>query len=435
MNSISKIWQIVLLCSVLISTGCKKDEPADTPSTETSPNILLIISDDMGKDATDGFPEGNNKPNTPHLNSLKNSGITFNNFWSNPTCSPTRAAILTGKYGYRTGVKWAGDKLSTGETSLHKYISQETNNTYATGLIGKWHLSGPGIMLDNPEDMGIDHYAGLLGGAVQDYYDWDLTENNQRTTKTSYITEKITDLSINWINEQDKPWFLWVAYNAPHTPFHTPPAEMHSQGSLPDYTDGTSPLPYYFAAIEAMDYQIGRLLDHIPESEKDNTVIIYLADNGTPNQVAQTPYSNSTVKGSLYQGGINMPLFVSGSDVDRTGMEDDNLITATDLFATIAELAGVTVEEIHDSKSFKNLFSASGSHRQFQYSEMDDGTQDLWAISNGLYKIIADANGSQKMYNLATDPYEAVNLLDGNLTSEASEAKASLENELANIRN
>mgnify|MGYP005751811351 FL=1 len=90
--------------------------------TENYPNILLIIADDMGKDATFGFDEGVLKPQTPNINAIKNNGVNFQNFWSYPTCSPTRASIITGKYGYRTGVKWAGDILSNSETSLQQYI-------------------------------------------------------------------------------------------------------------------------------------------------------------------------------------------------------------------------------------------------------------------------------------------------------------------------
>ena len=422
-------------CLITLFT-CSKDEPGQPdPTSSTAPNILLIIADDMGKDATAGFSEGNDKPNTPNINGLKSSGITFNNCWVYPTCSPTRASIITGKYGLRTGVKWANDALDNSETILHEYISEQTNGEYTTALIGKWHLSGGnGATPINPETLGMDYYAGLIGGGVQNYYQWELTEDGSRTTQANYITEKFTDLSIDWINAQEKPWFLWLAYNAPHTPFHVPPAEMHAQGELFEYTQGMNALPYYLAAIEAMDYQIGRLLERIPESVLENTVILFLGDNGTPNQVAQSPYSNTTAKGTLYQGGINTPLFVSGSGVNRVGEEDDNLITSTDLFATIAEIAGVDVTELHDSKSFKALLSSVGAHRSFQYSEMKSEEDDLWAISDGRYKLILSADGNSEMYHLEADPYESDNLLDEALDEEQLNAKAALEAELERIR-
>jgi arylsulfatase B len=321
---------------------------------------------------------------------------------------------------------------SVGDHVLQRYINDQTDDAYATAVVGKWHLAGESTSF-NPESLGIDYYAGLIRGAVQSYYQWQLTEDGAGSLQTDYTTEVFTDLAIDWVNEQNQPWFLWLAYTAPHTPFHVPPAEMHSQGDLPEYAMGMDPMPYYLAAIEAMDYQIGRLLDAIPEEELDNTVVIFLGDNGTPNQVAQGPYTSNTVKGTLYQGGINVPLYVTGKGVSRTG-EETSLVGSTDLFCTIAELAGVNVPEIHDSKSFIALLSEGGAHRDFQYSEMNDGNQDLWTISNGNYKLIVYANGAEEMYDLANDPYESSDLLEGTLTPAEANAKLELEAELATIR-
>jgi arylsulfatase A-like enzyme len=209
---------------------------------------------------------------------------------------------------------------------------------------------------------------------------------------------------------------------------------MHSQGNLPTYNNGLDPIPYYMAAIEAMDFQIGRLLDNIPEDERNNTVIIFIGDNGTPNQVAQSPFSSSTVKSTLYQGGINVPMFISGNSVSRTGT-DNNLIVSTDLFATIAEITGSSTNEIHDSKSFKSLFTQSAIIRDYQYSELVDGTDDEWTISNGEHKLILNSFGIEEMYNLVNDPYENSDLLNGTLSTIEQNAKLELETELTNIRN
>lgn len=428
--------QLIFILSISILFSCSKGNDSNvitTPTTTTtSPNILLIIADDIGKDAINGFSEGSIKPNTPNIDAIRNSGLSFNNFWTNPTCSPTRASIITGKYGFRTGVKWAGDELSNSENILQNYIKTKTNNQYVTAVIGKWHLAGPSNTTFNPEDLGMDYYAGLLSGRAN-YTHWNFTEDGNTTTESTYITEKFTELSIDWVNAQNKPWFLWLAYTAPHTPFHVPPSEMHSQGNLPEYSTGMDPIPYYMAAIEAMDYQIGRLLNSLTEEEKNNTLLIFIGDNGTPNQVAQNPYSVSTAKGSLYQGGINVPMFISGKGVSRFG-NDYNLITSTDLFATISEIAGVNVSQINDSKSFISLLSQTNTIRKYQYAEKDDGKNNLWTISNGNYKIIESANGNQEMYNLLSDEYEQNNLLNGTLTTIELIAKSELEMELLNIR-
>ncbi|PHN05269.1 sulfatase-like hydrolase/transferase [Flavilitoribacter nigricans] len=417
--------------AVIIFPACSKNVESPA-STLESPNILLIIADDLGKDALSGFSEGLLKPATPNLDAIRTSGLTFSNLWVNPTCTPTRAAIMTGKYGYRTQVKGAGDILAGSEITLQQYLRDQTNGEYASALIGKWHLSGNDPTV-NPESFGIDYYAGLIRGAVDNYYRWQLSESGATSLQTTYITEKLTDLSIDWVNQQNQPWFLWLAYNAPHTPFHVPPAQTHTQGNLPEFTTGMDPLPYYLAAIESMDYQIGRLLNNIPDAEKDNLIVIFVGDNGTPNQVAQSPYSSATVKNTLYQGGVNTPMFISGTGVLRTGV-DDNLITGTDLFATIAEIAGINTPEVYDSKSFKSLFAQTATIRDYQYTEMDDGSGDQWAIRNETYKLIMNDNGNSELYNLRKDPYEQEDLLKTTLSTTVSGAKAALEAELRNIR-
>ncbi|MFT5886640.1 MAG: arylsulfatase B [Arcticibacterium sp.] len=438
MKDIQSIFFISIFLFGIILSSCSQDSVNVIPNEETSsidsPNILFIVADDLGKDAINGFTEGSIKPNTPNIDAIRNGGLSFDNFWTYPTCTPTRSSIITGKYGYRTGVKGAGDILDQSEITLQKHISDNTNNNYATALIGKWHLSGNGLGAD-PESFGIDYFAGLIRGVTDDYYEWKFSEDGVSTEETSYATEKFTDLSIHWVCEQSKPWFLWLAYNAPHTPFHAPPSNMHNQGNLPAYVKGLDPIPYYMAAIEAMDYQIGRLLDNIPADERENTIIIFIGDNGTPNQVAQSPYSSSTAKNTLYQGGVNVPMFISGNSISRLGT-DDNLITSTDLFATIAEIAGSSTKEIHDSKSFKSLFTSNeNSIRDYQYSEMDDGKTDAWTIGNGEYKLIVNTNGNQEMYDLVNDPYEQNNLFDGGLTAEQESAKVALDDELLIIRN
>lgn len=404
------------------------------PNVEIPPNILLIIADDLGKDAIEGYIEGTVKPNTPNINSIRNGGVTFNNLWVYPTCTPTRASILTGKYGYRTNVKWASDVLDQSEVSLQQHISNETNNNYASAIIGKWHLSGNNLSV-NPESFGIDYYAGLIRGTADDYYNWQFTEDGSSSLQTEYSTEVFTDLSIDWIEQQSKPWFLWLAYNAPHTPFHVPPSNMHSQGSLPAYANGIDAEPYFMAAIEAMDFQIGRLLESMTSATRENTLIIFIGDNGTPNQVAQSPYTSNTVKGSLFQGGINVPMFILGSE-DISTKTVNELVTSTDIFATIAEFAGSSQKQVNDGISFKDLLTGDEyANREFQYAEMDDGNIAAWTIRNQEYKLIVNANGEEKMYYIIEDAYEQNNLLDGTLTEQETTAKIELEEELTNIRN
>ena len=276
----------------------------------------------------------------PILESLMDTGIRFNNVWSNPTCTPTRASIITGKYGFRTGVTKVDDVLATSETSIQSYLTNNGASDYAHAVIGKWHLSRNE---NHPNDMGIDYYAGVLGGGVQSYWNWNLTVNGQTNNSSEYTTTKFTDLAIDWIEDQSQPWFLWLAYNAPHTPFHSPPSHLHSQGALPEdeASINANPLPYYMAMIEAMDSEMGRLISSMSQEERDNTVIIFIGDNGTPGQVIQE-HTRFRAKGSVYEGGVNVPMVISGKDVSRMNTTDDSILNATDLFATIANIAGIS---------------------------------------------------------------------------------------------
>jgi len=412
----TKPLSIVLICMAFLMSCSNIDDNNEQQENEAEipvnqkPNILLIIADDMGLDASPGYTVGDVKPNMPNLQVMINNGIRFNNLWSYSVCTPTRASILTGKYGFRTNVMKVDDVLSTSEVSLQKHLDTEISG-YNHAVIGKWHLSRDA---SHPTDMGLNYYAGNLNGGVQSYWNWNLTENGQTSNSTDYTTTKFTDLAIDWIDDQTQPWFLWLAYNAPHTPFHLPPNNLHSQGTLPtdDISIARNPLPYYMAMLEAMDSEIGRLLSSMTPEEKDNTVIIFIGDNGTPNQVAQE-YGSNHAKGTLYQGGINVPMIISGKGVNRINQTEDALVNTTDLFATIADIAETGTTEINDSKSFKTLFETSNENfRDYIYTEIgdDSGISDS-AIRNTTHKYILFEDGTESLFNLYEDPFENINLL------------------------
>jgi len=406
----------LFLAFILLALSCKSDEddlccPPDGNQEITNPNVLLIIADDMGLDASPGYNVGALKPNMPNLQNLINSGVRFNNVWSNPVCSPTRSTILTGKYGYRTGVLIGNDPLSTSEISLQTYITNNSGNEYSNAVIGKWHLSGTPAQPLHPNNMGIQYFSGVIGGGVQSYYNWQHTENGNANTSNEYTTTKLTDDAITWINDQEQPWFLWLAYNAPHTPFHLPPSDLHYQGSLPEdqASIDTNPLPYYLAAIEAIDSEMGRIFNSISSEDLENTVIIFLGDNGTPGQVVQQ-YNSQRAKGSLYKGGINVPMIISGKGVNRVNAQEDALISTVDLFATISELCGINTQEIHDSNSFQDLLNSGGSNnRSHIYSELGS---NYFAIRNSTHKYMSFEDGSEALYNLEENPFEMPNLLN-----------------------
>jgi len=260
---------------------------------------------------------------------------------------------------------------------------------------------------------------------------------------TTYATTHFTDLAIDWLNQQaqDEPWFLWLAYNAPHTPFHLPPANLHTQGALP--TDQASidanPLPYYLAMLEAMDTEMGRLLDTIPADVGENTVIIFIGDNGTSAQVVQQ-YNSNRAKGSLFQGGINVPMIISGKDVTRVNAVEDALINTTDLFATIIELTGASQPNVNDSNSFKELLNSDtqSNPREYVYSERGTVAAPDYTIRNATHKYIRYDDGREFLFNLSNNALEMPNLMNPNqlpLSQVDSDVRDELITQLSLIRN
>ncbi len=411
---IYKIYRVFILFIFLAS--CKSEielnQDDQSQNTDAKNNVLLIIADDMGLDASIGYNIGSKKPNMPNLEKLINSGLKFNNVWANPVCSPTRSTIITGKYGYRTSVLTVDNSLSTSETSLFKYLKE--NSDYNSALIGKWHLSGKPPDHNHPRNMGIDYYAGIIGGGIQNYSSWSFSKNGNTSQSTEYSTTKLTNEAIDWINKQDSSWFLWLAYNAPHTPFHIPPQNLHSQGQLDSNSSSidANPLPYYLAMIESIDTEMGRLTESINEEVFNNTTIIFIGDNGTPNQVAQQ-FNSRRVKGTLYKGGINVPMIISGNQVSRKNEEENALINTTDLFTTISELCGINNLNMNDSKSFKKLLNNSfdTSSREYVYSEIGN---ENYTIRNSTHKYIRFEDGSEALYNLSVNEFENPNLLNPN---------------------
>ena len=437
MKYLKQLFFTILAIFLLVNESC---DTSHITLEAPKPNILLIIADDMGIDASPNYDIGDTKPNMPNLEALASIGITFDNAWSYPMCSPTRASILTGRYGYRTGVLNAEDAstIPANEKTIQRFLDENTDSTYSHAIVGKWHLSSNEP--NRPNDMGVGYYAGILGGAVNNYNQWQLTENGEQGLSQEYVTTKITDLAINWINEQEKPWFCWVAYNAPHTPFHLPPTEMHSQGALPEDTASVSanPMPYYMAMLESLDYEIGRLADNISAEDYDNTIVIFIGDNGTTRQVLQAPYQDGQAKGTLFQGGVHIPMIVAGDGVTRFNQRDSSLVHTADLFSTIAEIAGLDLPTYEDSYSFKDLLKNDvGNARDYNYSEVlnDTPNKSGYTIRNERYKLIRFDSGNQRFYDLWTDPYEQSNLLGEGLSTEEQTAFEELLAEFAVLRN
>lgn len=412
-------------------------------SSYSQRNVVLIIADDLGKDYCDIYSDhGPSVVNLTNVRRLLTRGVVFNNAWSNPLCSPTRAGILTGRYSFRTGVGDVVDgsntKLSLTETIIPKMLNLYSPNGISKACIGKWHVTTSAPAGYNyPNTMGYDHYEGNLSGALGQpgqlaigYDNWTKIKNGVSSNCTNYATTENVNNAISYINSQPatKPFYLHLAFNAPHTPYHLPPANLITNTTLSglqaDIT--ANPVPYFQAMVEAMDKEIGRFFDYLISSGKWNTTdIIFIGDNGDDPLVAQS----SPSKGSLYQAGVTVPFIISGPDVVNPNRTSNALVNTADIFATILELFGDTNWRTRipsttvDSKSLMPiLLNQATTVRPWEFTEifkLAPTSGDGKAIRNEDYKLIKYDNGNEKFFNLTNSPLETTNrdLLNGTLTT------------------
>jgi len=328
-------------------------------------NVLLLILDDWGIDASELYNArgpGIQLANMPNLRGLLYSsgqitgtpdeGLLFTRGYAQPICSPTRATILTGRQTYQHGVGNPNPDniLPASEVTFPEIISRAAPR-YELASFGKWHLGSGNT---GPRDRGgWPNFSGTLQGGVQDYNSWNRVKVEDGVVVDSgtsiaslvadgvytspYATSVQIDEAVSFIETRGaSPWVVWMGFNAPHDPFHDPPAELAPEGGFS--TTGVSNRDLYVRMLEALDREIGRLLASV---DLERTNVLVVGDNGTPNQVDQAPVGGlAGAKGSLNEGGIHVPFFAAGPDIRQTGISD-TLVQVADLFTTILDLTGV----------------------------------------------------------------------------------------------
>lgn len=234
LNSLKRVFLLLVVTALL-----KPDPLSAQPSPR---NILLVLADDIGTDALALFNPNTNSPGTsfaptPNLDALARQGVMFRNCYGYPSCSPTRSCLLTGRYGFRTGIGAAIDDphdpyLSPRDFTIAKALNANPQLGFRNAQIGKWHLSADA---SDPNIIGgWSHFSGFLAGELTSYFDWEKTVNGVTTPhNTNYATsDNFTD-AINWITAQGtNRWFLWFAPKAAHAPLHKPPDELHGYDLL-----------------------------------------------------------------------------------------------------------------------------------------------------------------------------------------------------------
>lgn len=394
------------------------------------PNILLVLADDLGVDMVGVYDEGVAGPPTPTIDSLAARGVYFRNCWATTMCSPSRATIQTGRYSFRTGIGMIITQTAP-DLSLDERILPEVLGTlptpYACAAIGKWHLgnaAGGGPL--HPNLSGYPHFVGtqenILATQGWSYYNWPKDVNGTVTPCTTYATTDNVDEALAWIAQAPEPWFCYVAFNAPHNPWHEPPPSLHTR-VLPPVDPRVQPRPFYEAMVEALDTELGRLLAGLGPVLA-NTNVVFLADNGTPREVCLPPFMPNHAKLTIYEGGVNVPLVVAGPSVPVMGVECTALVNTTDLFATVLELAGGDLASLgvpRDSKSLVPYIAApdTPSHRWWTYTEyFNPNGPGPWiagrsAIRGERYKLVRTLGGTQpdELYDLEADPFELTDRL------------------------
>src|SRR5262245_17552049 len=399
-------------------------------------NLLLVLIDDVGIDSLSAYNAGTpgaSLPPTPTIDALAANGVRFTQAWSNPLCSPTRAALLTGQHAFRTGVgtvvaPQSGNSLTAAAFTLPEAFAAATGHDYHLASFGKWHLTvGPGTNMAACAIGGWPRFVGFNGGQVPDYYQWTrhvsdgTPPGTSSTVCTTYATTKTVDDALEWIadcEQLDAPWFAWVAFGAPHAPFHVPPGALcPAYPHLPGGADiAANPRPYFEAALQALDTELGRLLAGI---DLAHTNVILVSDNGTPEEVLQPPFTPGHGKGSLYEGGLRVPLIVRGPAVVAPGRSVDEPLHVVDLFDTLLELAGLgragcaPAAAVFDSRSLVPLLRNLPQRRARAYSELFDAFQPTLggrAIRDERFKLIEFRDGHRELYDLLADPVEGQDL-------------------------
>ena len=349
-----------LLAIFAIFNSCLEQKRQVPVVEDKQPNIVLIMSDDQGWG--DLSFNGNTNLETPNIDALAKNGASFQNFYVQPVCSPTRAELLTGRYAARLGVystSAGGERFNIQETTIAELFK---NAGYNTAAYGKWHsgMQPP----YHPNSRGFDDYYGFTSGHWGNYFSPMLEHNGEIVKGEGFLVDDLTDKGIDFITEnKNHPFFLYLPYNTPHSPMQVPNAywdkfeekslKMKYQGADAETENFTKAA---LAMVENIDYNVGRLTQTLKElAIDDNTIVIYLSDNG-PNGWRWNGGMRGK-KGSTDEGGVRTPFFIQWNNTIPKGKSIANIAGAIDILPTLVSLAGIdsAVKKPLDGKSLKPL--------------------------------------------------------------------------------
>lgn len=393
-----------------------------------SPNILIILADDHGY----GDISAHDGPSiqTPHIDRIAAGGMRFSDFYANSSvCSPSRAALMTGRYPDRVGVPGV---IRTHPENNWGYFRQDAvtlpaalkQRDYRTALIGKWHL---GLEPENhPCKRGFDHFHGFLGDMMDDYYTHlrhdinYMREGLETIDPRGHATDLFTDWSVDFVRSQARtsdPFFLYLAYNAPHTPIQPPDAWVDRvREREPDISVQRA---RYIALVEHMDAGIGRVLDALEETDQlSDTLVIYTSDNGGSVAVGADNGPLRGQKGQMYEGGIRVPACAMWPGYIPEGRVTDQVALLMDLFPTACEVAGAPVPDAIEGRSIWETLQGGDqdfSERTLYWLRREGGQRFLGhsqhAVRRGGLKLLNNSPFDPlELYDLGNDPLETTDM-------------------------
>ena len=381
-------------------------------TTAKKPNVIVILTDDQGSIDLNCY--GAKDLHTPNMDRLAKEGVRFTQFYAAaPVCSPSRAALLTGKTNLRAGLpnnvpiperaEASGQYgLPTEEITMAEMLKE---NGYYTALIGKWHLGHREQNL--PNGQGFDYFFGHQRGCIDNYshfFFWDGPNKHdlyRNSEEVYYPGKHFTDLMTEEVKQvidqkKDEPFFIYWAFNSPHYPYQGTPKWLDHYKDLP------TPRKEYAAFVSNTDEKIGSVLDYLDQTGlADDTIVIFQSDHGHSREERAFwgggnagPYRGS--KFSMFEGGIRVPAIIRYPKAIPANQVRDQVATEMDWFSTVAELTGSTITEKVDGKSLMPIIQNSEAKSQhevvyWQLGGYDDNSAQ-WVVRKGPWKLIGNVN-------------------------------------------
>ncbi len=418
----------LFLASIFVA-GPVQVGTAQSTDQHERPNVLFILTDDQGWGDVGAY--GAEDLKTPNMDGLVQNGMKFTQFYTNSSvCSPTRASVMTGRYPDHVGVpglnrtndddNWS--YLNPDETLIAEPLNEAG---YHTAIIGKWNL---GLEKPNrPNDHGFDYFHGFLGDMMDDY--WSHMRNGynlmrRNTTKIDpegHATELFTDWAVDYVKQQsneERPWFLYLPYNAPHFPIQPPEKWLERVKKREE--DISSKRAKLIAFIEHLDHEIGHVIDALKSSgQYEDTMIIFSSDNGGDGARGGRVGPHRGYKKDLYEGGIAVPMSVTWPGHVEPGTETDLISATIDLYPTILDAAGAKIPDNRDGVSLLPtlLGNEQNLDRHIFFVRREGGGGDWgrahYAVRRGKWKLVQNRPFQPlELYNLEKDPREQNDVSD-----------------------